>query len=300
MQIKLSSPSFNSKGLTPTPAKQQVGLDGQDEGRTSNVLEQRKEQLHDMQAAVTKLQELTSPKKQASQRAALLKQSLDILKSILAKLPPGDYKALVQELKQIAKELAALSRTLGNSGSSLSHMPPMATTTGETQTDGSEDMADVGTSTEPANRVQDTDSAELATPADAELTAETAQAEARQAATLSAEVERDLNANDDEAHDAKTSMSRIANLRQNEDADDKALRAILTEASKTLKEVLSLLKAKHQVDDKESRKLFASIERDLETLEQSLQQEVFPSSISAAVSAETTSCGMGGLINVSV
>ena len=97
---------------------------------------------------------------------------------------------------------------------------------------------------------------------------------------------------------------RIAGLHQNEDADDKALRAILTEASKTLKEVLNLLKAKHQVDDKESRKLFARIESELDTLDQSLQQGALTASDYEPVASGNIESGnsanMGGFVDISV
>lgn len=247
----------------------------------------------------------------ASQRAALLKQRLDTLKSIMTKLPPGNYKALAQELKQIAKELAALGKQMGNSGGSLGHMPAMSAALGQAMSDSaSEEVMGVDASADIASSLPDTDvTAELSTAVEAQATAEqaaqAAQGEARQAAALSAEVERDLNANDDDkAHDAKTSKPRIADLRQNEDADDKALRAILTEASKTLKEVLNLLKAKHQVHDKESRKLFTSIERELETLEQSLQQGVLASPSAEPVSSANidtgSSANMGGFVDINV
>ncbi|MDM7857893.1 hypothetical protein [Thiopseudomonas acetoxidans] len=311
MQIKPSLPSFSSRDI-PTGQTQQAFMGERDESHAGKVLfERRKKQMHDMQTAVTKLQEMkknASPKKMASQRAALLKQRLDTLKSIMAKLPPGNYKALAQEVKQIAKELAALSKELGNSGGSLGHMPPMSVASGETSADGgSEEMARVDSSTELAH-MQDTSMAELAisheTLASTVMAAETAEAEAQQAANLSAGVKRDALDKTDEQHDSKTDKLRATGQRQSEDTDDKVLRALLTEARKTLKEVLSLLKAKHQVNDKESRKLFASIERELETLDQSLQQGALASSASELVSAgsiETGSIGgMGGFVDVSI
>lgn len=285
-----------------------------DESHAGKVLfERRKKQMHDMQTAVTKLQEMkknASPKKMASQRAALLKQRLDTLKSIMAKLPPGNYKALAQELKQIAKELAALGKQMGNSGGSLGNMPAMSAALGEAMADSaSEETAGIDANADMASSMPDIDvTAELSTAVEVQTTAEqaaqTAQVEARQAESLSAEVERDLNAKDNEQHDAKANKPRIAGLRQNEDADDKALRAILTEASKTLKEVLNLLKAKHQVDDKESRKLFAGIESELDTLDQSLQQSALTASDYEPVASGNIESGnsanMGGFVDISV
>ena len=313
MQIKPNLPSFSSRDI-PTGHTPQAIMGERDESHAGKVLfERRKKQMHDMQTAVTKLQEMkknASPKKMASQRAALLKQRLDTLKSIMAKLPPGNYKALAQELKQIAKELAALGKQMGNSGGSLGNMPAMSAALGEAMADSaSEETVGIDANAYMASSMPDIDvTAELNTAVEVQTTAEqaaqTAQVEARQAESLSAEVERDLNAKDNEQHDAKVNKPRIAGLHQNEDADDKALRAILTEASKTLKEVLNLLKAKHQVDDKESRKLFARIESELETLDQSLQQSALTASDSEPVASGNIEAGnsanMGGFVDISV
>ena len=313
MQIKPNLPSFSSRDI-PTGHTQQAIMGERDESHAGKVLfERRKKQMHDMQTAVTKLQEMkknASPKKMASQRAALLKQRLDTLKSIMAKLPPGNYKALAQELKQIAKELAALGKQMGNSGGSLGNMPAMSAALGEAMADSaSEETVGIDANAYMASSMPDIDvTAELNTAVEVQTTAEqaaqTAQVEARQAESLSAEIERDLNAKDNEQHDAKVNKPRIAGLHQNEDADDKALRAILTEASKTLKEVLNLLKAKHQVDDKESRKLFAGIESELDTLDQSLQQSALTASESEPVASGNIEVGnsanMGGFVDISV
>ena len=310
MQIKPNLPSFSSRDI-PTGHTPQAIMGERDESHAGKVLfERRKKQMHDMQTAVTKLQEMkknASPKKMASQRAALLKQRLDTLKSIMAKLPPGNYKALAQELKQIAKELAALGKQMGNSGGSLGNMPAMSAALGEAMADSaSEEAAGINANADMASSMPDIDvTVELNTAVEVQTTAEqAAQVEARQAESLSAEVERDLNAKDNEQHDAKVNKPRIAGLHQNEDADDKALRAILTEASKTLKEVLNLLKAKHQVDDKESRKLFARIESELETLDQSLQQSALTASDSEPVASGNIEAGnsanMGGFVDISV
>jgi hypothetical protein len=313
MQIKPSLPSFASRDIL-TGQAQQTALGGQNESRTGNVLfERRKKQTQDMQTALTKMQELqknSSAKNMASQRAALLKQRLDTLKSIMAKLPPGNYKVLAQELKQIAKELAALGKKLGNSGGSLGNMPSMSVALGDVMADSSsEEIAELDASTDLANSMPDIDvTAELSAAVEAQATAEqaakTAEAEAQQAANLSQEVEREADAKADEQHDSKLSKPRIAGLHQSEDVDDKSLRDILTEARKTLKEVVSLLKVKHQVDDKESRKLFASIERDLDTLDQSLKKDALTSHSPEAAPAEHIETGnisgMGGFVDISI
>lgn len=306
MQIKPSLPSFGSRGVPSLLA----GLGRQDEGRVGSALHQRgKKKMQDMQTALTKMQELqknSSAKNMASQRAALLKQRLDTLKSIMAKLPPGNYKALAQELKQIAKELAVLSKKLGNSAGSAVNMPSISLASAATSTDtSSEETTATDASSQPVTSVQDTElTSSDEAQATATLAAKTAQADAQQAARLSADVERDANTKADEQHDLKADKPGIAGLHQSENADDKSLRAILTEARKTLKEVVSLLKIKHQVDDKESRKLFASIQSDMETLDQTLKKGALASLTAEAAPTEGIETGnisgMGGFVDISI
>ena len=79
---------------------------------------------------------------------------------------------------------------------------------------------------------------------------------------------------------------------------------MLNEAKKLLKEVLNLLKAKHQNNDKESRKLVNEIEREIEDLEQALTQNQLSSDLPEAIAdsgsgdVDIDSAGLGGFIDV--
>lgn len=237
-----------------------------------NLHARQQQRLQDMQSSQVKLQQIkknSSPKKAASQKAALLKQRLDTLKTILQRLPPGDYKTMVQEIKQIAKELAALGRQLGQSGGSnlpaalqgaQFNLPEAATaqtaTADSTLTaalaQSSADTVPVTVEPLPAD-LSPTPTATDAAPADA--------------------TEPDSPATpDDTPAGLSASGLRLPGqqARQDEDEDDKALRATLNESKKLLKEILNLLKSKHQSNDKESRQLINAIERELNTLERTL------------------------------
>jgi hypothetical protein len=68
--------------------------------------------------------------------------------------------------------------------------------------------------------------------------------------------------------------------------------------------VLSLLKAKHQVADKESRRLLASIDHDLSILDQSLKQGALTSPLPKPDSVGSIETGrsdsMGSFVDISV
>ena len=103
-----------SKISNSIPAQMLVnGTQGQNATRRSESEERattglqalRQKQLKKMQenlAALQEMQKSLAPKKQAAARAGRLKQRLEMLRDMLAKMPPGNHKALAQELKQIA------------------------------------------------------------------------------------------------------------------------------------------------------------------------------------------------------
>lgn len=230
----------------------------------------RKKQLENMQNSLSALQEMKkqlSPKKQAAARAGYLKQRLEMLRDMLAKMPPGNYKALAQELKQIAKELAALGKSLGSSGSAIT-APALNFQTG---TDGAEAGAEGA-----AASGGEAEAAALAAAAaegaeNAETSSDSAEAERLAGeAAASANTEGKQNGVPGE-HDDR-SASKIGGSAANGDAqDDKALRALLVDAKKLFKQVADLLKAKMLDFDKEARKIFEDIDRSLRKLDDSLR-----------------------------
>lgn len=257
------------ESVTKRPVSGQLG--DEDKSRLGRQLyDSQQKRLQDMQDSLVKLQEMkknTSPKKAASQKAAMLKQRLETLKSVMQKMPPGDYKILAQEIKQIAKELAALSKQLGKSSPAV-NLP----------------IAMQGAQNQVAAGIETVPDAEIALDVTVDVTAaqipvevvDEAQIDAPPAGSADgmppAEVaEAEQLAQQAEAADkANTNKPQLFTNSAEDDEDDKQLRSVLAEGKKLLKEVLNLLKAKHQNNDKDSRKIIASIERDIESLEQAL------------------------------
>lgn len=268
-----------SKISNSIPAKMLVnGTQGQNATRRSESEERattglqalRQKQQKKMQESLAALQEMQknlAPKKQAAARAGRLKQRLEMLRDMLAKMPPGNYKALAQELKQIAKELAALGKSLGSSGSAIT-APALNFQTG---TDGAEAGAEGA-----AASGGEAEAAALAAAAaegaeNAETSSDSAEAERLAGeAAASANTEGKQNGVPGE-HDDR-SASKIGGSAANGDAqDDKALRALLVDAKKLFKQVADLLKAKMLDFDKEARKIFEDIDRSLRKLDDSLR-----------------------------
>ena len=263
-----------SKISNSIPAQMLVnGTQGQNATRRSESEERattglqalRQKQLKKMQESLAALQEMQkslAPKKQAAARAGRLKQRLEMLRDMLAKMPPGNYKALAQELKQIAKELAALGKSLGSSGSAIT-APALNFQTG---TDGAEAGAEGA-----AASGGEAEAAALAAAAaegaeNAETSSDSAEAERLAGeAAASANTEGKQNGVPGE-HDDR-SASKIGGSAQ----DDKALRALLVDAKKLFKQVADLLKAKMLDFDKEARKIFEDIDRFLRKLDDSLR-----------------------------
>lgn len=241
-----------------------------EERATTGLQALRQKQQKKMQESLAALQEMQknlAPKKQAAARAGRLKQRLEMLRDMLAKMPPGNYKALAQELKQIAKELAALGKSLGSSGSAIT-APALNFQTG---TDGAEAGAEGA-----AASGGEAEAAALAAAAaegaeNAETSSDSAEAERLAGeAAASANTEGKQNGVPGE-HDDR-SASKIGGSAANGDAqDDKALRALLVDAKKLFKQVADLLKAKMLDFDKEARKIFEDIDRSLRKLDDSLR-----------------------------
>ena len=319
MEIKPNLLSFSFKGKTPVKTHKTI-LDVQYESQKANPLdEQRKKRIADMKSALTKLQELkenSSPKKLASQRAGILKQRLEALKAILEKLPSGNYKALAQELKQIAKQLNVISKSVGGSAGSGASMPVMSLSSGEGNAgSSSEEGVDVNSELSISSSASASESPASAAP-------DTTEADAKEAEKLAKEVERQVHSvarpeeNDkvDEQGESRldkpnSSRSPLASLQSNDDIDDRALREILTEAGKLVRQVLSLLKAKHQDDDEETDELFKDIKSELEGLDKNLGEgslattgQALGMNLGASLGIASISDlgGMGGFVDVSV
>lgn len=314
MQIQFRLPPAPS---SPFAGKQQgASAVGQTEQQPANpLLEMRQQHLENMRKTAAQVQQLkksspSSSKKNATQRAGQLKQRLDTLKAVMSKLPPGDHKMLIREMKQIAKELSALSKQLGSSGGggSVANLPAaMAASFGnadisaaDISTTNVDADIPVATAEQAAAAVVAAESVPDVDIAGAEAEAE---AQAKQAASQAEGAAHEASAAAaNETSQEKARLNPLSGKQDNEDeADDKALRSVLAEARKVLKEVLALLKAKHQPDDKETRKLFNDIEREIKELDDNLAD--LPAGLDALASAADSipmEAGIGSLINTSV
>lgn len=307
MQIRPdSSLPFHAR---PTDSKSvDRQLDEEHSSRLGQQLHKHQQQrLQDMQASVAKLQELkknSSPKKLASQRAAMLKQRLEMLKSLMSKLPPGDYKALAQELKQIAKELAALSKQLGKT-SSATISAPLAARITQAATGDSVQLAGIDTDSglaEATAAMVNTAVApvvELAQDDMPEVNEAESDVLSMEAETATSTVESEISQQTQDSSLLNKDKLRLPGHSDSQDEDDRALRTVLAQSKKLLKEVLALLKAKHRGDDKETRKIFAGIERDLEQIDQQLEQ-LDSSAEFHADPIPASSPESGGFIDISV
>lgn len=304
MQIQFRLPPAPS---SPFAGKQQgASAVGQTEQQPANpLLEMRQQHLENMRKTAAQVQQLkksspSSSKKNAAQRAGQLKQRLDTLKAVMSKLPPGDHKMLIREMKQIAKELSALSKQLGSSGGggSVANLPAaMAASFGNGNTATAEvPMVNMDADI-PAAATEQAAAAVVAAESvpDVDIAGAEAEAQAKQAEGAAHEAAA-------AATNDKAQLKPLSGNQDNEDeADDKALRSVLAEARKVLKEVLALLKAKHQPDDKETRKLFNDIEREIKELDDNLAD--LPAGLDALASAADSipmEAGIGSLINTSV
>lgn len=272
--------------LPPLQPVQQTALPAaqaetdEDSGRQSlsKLLQQQRQQhMQALQKQQTKprspSKSQSSNKQAASQRAGLLKQRLDTLKSIIAKLPPGDHKMLLRELKQIAKELAALSKQLGGSSGGQAGLPQTAfgqlSQGGFSPTEGADPNVATGETAhasspavaEPA--IVDTAVAEAAAAPD-DLALEELASQATNTAAQPASDPTEATDHTDTPNHKIGSPTRNNN-------EDKQLRALLNEAKQALKQALSMLKAKHQPRDDDSKKLIQSIEKELASLDKELQ-----------------------------
>lgn len=320
MPIKPELPPVYPSRQPPARA-QQPTADAQEALPAAKSLHERlQERLQDMQMSAAQIQQMkkaNSPKQQAANRAGILTQRLQMLKSMLSKLPPGDYKALLQEIKQIAKELKALSAQLKTSsaGGSLPGLSAAMSQAGANiATSNVNAPSDAGAAMDGAAE------AAISAPTDvppAGASAQDASVEA-EGVVVDESAEADVEAEAQAATAAAETAAQQASATENnqrpeglapasgkdDDAADKQLREVLNEAKKLLKEVLHLLKAKHQNNDKESRKLVNEIERDIEDLEQALAQSQLSSDLPEAIAdsgsgdVDIDSAGLGGFVDV--
>lgn len=288
MLSKITPTSLSLPRQPPALQRQGAILQNEEAPPKNSLQALRNKQLADMQQGLKALQVLrqeNSPKRQAAARAGYLKQRLEMLRTMLAKLPPGDHKALARELKQIARELAALGKSLGGKG--LAAIPELSVQPDVASGDraGTQGAAEGGV-----------DAVAVAEAANADMDGSSDAIE-RQAsdASISAHALDKQMTNRPEGASANTdkvqSGSKTTGVASSDAQDDKALRALLREAKRLLRQVVTHLKAKTITPDKESKKIFKDIEHSLRKLEDSLRDEDNQSYLETG---ETLSAGTDG------
>lgn len=216
----------------------------------------------DVQDGLKHLQAMPSIEESTKQakrdKVGLLKQRLDALKMLLLHASPQQAKALAQELKSIAKELASIGKSLGAS-SGASSIPNtaelnVALNGGQSTNSSSEDpqVVEAQTASAAADSVQD--SAQEGGGADAAI-----QANHGEAAGTNEPAGKATGVDSSGLHSAQGS-------------DDQALRALLMDARKLLKEAIGILKPKLASADKEAKQNGQAAEKSLAELDKALSQ----------------------------
>ncbi|NYT73575.1 hypothetical protein HZU72_14225 [Halomonas sp. QX-2] len=257
--------------LTPTRIVPQKSEPAEDDPFTKRLKKQ--------QEALESLASLPTPKEasqqQASDKVGFLRQRIEMLKAMMAFASPEQLKNMAKELKSIARELAGAAKLLNNQGgggAGMTAIPSVVPTAVAT-------TAVPTTAAQPA--VAQTSEAELAGPQaggdesaqatvssdaqQAEGSAQTAEENAEKSTEEKAEQEAEKAAGEPEG-DESTELGVLPGLPyliQNEDnrsksngssASEHALRGVLTDAQKALREAVNELKIRLREEDKEARR----------------------------------------------
>ncbi|OWV28699.1 hypothetical protein [Halomonas campaniensis] len=237
--------------------------------------------LKKQQEALEKLASLPTPKEAAQQQATnkvgFLRQRIEMLKAMMAFASPEQLKNMAKELKSIARELAGAAKLLNNQGGGGAGMtaipsvvatPAVPTTAAQpavTQTSGAESA---GAQTGGNESTQATVSSDAQ---QAEANAETAEDDAEKAAEQ--EAEKAAGESDRDESTELGVLPSLPTLIQNEDnrsksngpsASEHALRGVLTDAQKALREAVNELKIRLNEEDKEARRELKKAEEAME------------------------------------
>lgn len=244
--------------LTPTRVAPQKSEPAEDDPFTKRLKKQ--------QEALESLASLPTPKEasqqQATDKVGFLRQRLEMLKAMMAFASPEQLKNMAKELKSIARELAGAAKLLNNQGgdgAGMTAIPSVVATTAiptaEAQASGADSAAAQAGGGESAQATVSSDAQQ------AEASAKTAEDDAEKAAEQEAE-----KAAGEPEGDESTELGvlpSLPNLIQNEDnrsksnspsASEHALRGVLTDAQKELREVINALKIRLNEEDKEARR----------------------------------------------
>ncbi|MEL7614926.1 hypothetical protein AAGW18_20705 [Vreelandella titanicae] len=253
--------------LTPTRVAPQKSESAEDDPFTKRLKKQ--------QEALESLASLPTPKEasqqQATDKVGFLRQRIEMLKAMMAFASPEQLKNMAKELKSIARELAGAAKLLNNQGGGGAGMtaipsvvatPAVPTTAAQpavAQTSGAESAGAPAGGDESAQATVSSDAQQ------AEASAQTAEDDAEKSSEEKAEQEAEKAAGEPEG-DESTELGvlpSLPNLIQNEDnrsksngpsASEHALRGVLTDAQKSLREAVNELKVRLNEEDKEARR----------------------------------------------
>nr|WP_290700024.1 hypothetical protein [Halomonas sp. UBA3074] len=256
--------------LTPTRVAPQQSKPAEDDPFTKRLKKQ--------QEALESLASLPSPKEasqqQATDKVGFLRQRIEMLKAMMAFASPEQLKNMAKELKSIARELAGAAKLLSNQGgggAGMTAIPSMVPTAAAPTT-----VAQASGADSAAAQAGGDESAEATVSSDAQ------QAEANaQTAEEEAEQEAEKAAGEPEG-DESSELGLLPSLPspiQNEDnrsksngasASEHALRGVLTDAQKALREAVNELKIRLSEEDKEARRELKKAEEAMEKTDQAV------------------------------
>ncbi|EHJ93526.1 hypothetical protein [Vreelandella boliviensis] len=222
--------------------------------------------LKKQQEALESLAALPTPKEasqqQATDKVGFLRQRLEMLKAMMAFASPEQLKNMAKELKSIARELAGAAKLLnsqGGGGAGMSAIPSMVSTPAAqpavAQSSGAGSAAAQAGSDESAQANISSDAQQ------AEAGAKTAEEDAKRAAEQ--EAEKAAGESEGDESPELGLLPSLPTLIQNEDnrsksdgssASEHALRGVLTDAQKELREVINALKVRLNEEDKEAHR----------------------------------------------
>lgn len=233
--------------------------------------------LKKQQEALEKLASLPTPRESAQQQATdkvgFLRQRIEMLKAMMAFASPEQLKNLAKELKSIARELAGAAKLLNNQGggagmTAIPSVVPTAASTTVAQASGADSAAAQSGGDESAEATVSSDAQQ------AEANAQTAEEEVEKSSEEKAEQEAEKAADEPEGEESSELglLPSLPNLIQNEDnrskssgasASEHALRGVLTDAQKALREAVNELKIRLREEDKEARRELKKAEEDM-------------------------------------
>ncbi|MDQ7732982.1 hypothetical protein QT231_09755 [Halomonas sp. SpR1] len=286
-------PQFLASTRVEPQKREPAAAPAEDDPFTKRLKKQRE--------ALESLASLPTPKEasqqQATQKVGFLRQRIEMLKAMMAFASPEQLKNMAKELKSIARELAGAAKLLnsqGGGGAGMTAVPSVVSTpavsstaapsTAATTTAAQPAVAQVSGAESAAAQAGGDESAQATVSSEAqqaETSAQTAEEDAERSAEEKAEQEAEKAAGEPEG-DESTELGllpSLPNLIQTEDnrsknsgpsASEHALRGVLADAQKELREAVNELKIRLREEDKEARRELKKAEEAMEKTDQAI------------------------------